>query len=403
MNRLVAALGTAQDRQVSLVHSRLTPATTGVLASWPDWIDPAVAAAYHKMGITQPWQHQAQAMEAIEQGQHLVIATGTGSGKSLALWAPVLSDLAQPSPLGQISAVRDKSTALYLAPTKALGADQLSGLRQLLAAGDLSRVPVSSCDGDSNWAERDVAAGQALAVLTNPDFLHYSLLPRHQRWIRLLRSLRYVIVDELHAYRGLSGAHVGMVLRRLRRLAQHLGADPQFLFASATLAEPAAAAARMAGLSLDEVTAVTDDFAAAGTRTQLVWKPMNQGKDGSWRRTSANQAAAQLAAGLTDVGARSVVFVTSRFAAESVAGATRRLGNGPASNRVATYRGGYLASERRAIEAGLRDGSLLTVVATSALELGIDVAGLDAVITAGWPGTRVALTQQAGRAGRAGA
>ena len=403
MNRLVAALGTVESRRLSLVHSRLAPAKPGSTGSWPEWPDPSVVAAYRTLGIDQPWRHQTDAFAAIGRGHHTVIATGTGSGKSLALWAPVLSDLADHGPLGMVSAVRHRPTALYLAPTKALAADQLAGLRRVLSAGNLRHVVGARADGDSSWEERDFAANNAAVVMTNPDFLHFSLLPKHQRWARLLRSLRYVIVDELHAYRGLSGAHVGMVLRRLRRLADHYGADPVFLFASATLGEPVASAARLAGLPSEQIRAVTQDTAATGARTQVVWKPMMQLDDGTWQRSSASQAAAQLAANLTEVGARTVIFVTSRFAAEAVAEAVRNLVSSNLRGRIATYRGGYLAVDRRALEAGLRDGSLLTVVATSALELGIDVTGLDAVITAGWPGSRVGLTQQAGRAGRAGA
>jgi len=341
-------------------------------------------------------------MEAIRVGRHTVVATGTGSGKSLAVWAPVLSELSDAGPLGVVSALRERPCAIYLAPTKALAADQLAALRAVLRAGDLDQAMVATCDGDSSYLARDHAANQAAAVLTNPDYLHFALLPRHRRWSRLLHSLRYVIVDEFHAYRGLSGAHVAMVLRRLRRLARHYGAEPVFLLASATLADPAESTARLVGLPVGEVAAVVDDQAAAGERTQVVFKPMVAGEDGEWVRGSASGAAARLAADLAEVGARTVVFVRSRFTAEAVAEATRRLVDGPARHRIATYRGGYLAEERRALEAQLRDGTLRVVVATSALELGIDVAGLDAVITVGWPGTRVALAQQAGRAGRAG-
>ena len=403
MNRLVAALGTPEERAQCLRHCHLTQPRAGQVAPWPDWLAPEVVLAYQTMGIDQPWRHQVSAMEAIHAGRHTVLATGTGSGKSLALWAPVLSDLSDAGPLGSVSTLRERPAALYLAPTKALAADQLTALSLVLRAGGLDEVPIGTCDGDASFEARDFAAAQAAVVLTNPDYLHFALLPGHHRWSRLLRALRYVFVDELHAYRGLSGAHVAMVLRRLRRLARHYGSDPVFLLASATVAEPAESAARLVGLDVGAVAAVTEDWAAAGARTQVVYQPMVQGQDGTWQPGSASQAAARLAADLAEVGARTVVFVRSRFAAEAVAATTRRLVSGSASRRIATYRGGYLAHERRALETQLRDGTLRVVVATSALELGIDVAGLDAVITVGWPGTRVALAQQAGRTGRAGA
>jgi len=402
MNRLVGALGSAEERAHCLAHCHLTPGRPGQVAPWPAWLAPEVVAAYQTLGVDQPWRHQVSAMETIHAGRHTVVATGTGSGKSLAVWAPVLSDLSDAGPLGVVSALRERPCALYLAPTKALAADQLAALRAVLRTGDLDQGLVATCDGDASFEARDYAANQAAAVLTNPDYLHFALLPHHRRWSRLLRSLRYVIVDELHAYRGLDGAHVAMVLRRLRRLAKHYGSEPVFVLASATLADPVGGAARLVGLPESAMAAVVDDWAAAGERTQVVYKPMVVSQTGEWTRGSASGAAARLAADLAEVGARTVVFVRSRFAAEAVAEATRRLVEGPAKHRIATYRGGYLAEERRALEAQLRDGTLRVVVATSALELGIDVAGLDAVITVGWPGTRVALAQQAGRAGRAG-
>ncbi|MCL2803885.1 MAG: DEAD/DEAH box helicase [Micrococcales bacterium] len=402
MNRLVQALGQTEDRQRCLVNLRVTPAKQGAQAPWPDWLGDEVTQAYQARGLDQPWRHQVEAMELIHAGRHTVIATGTGSGKSLAFWAPLLDACLPTDPLGDIGAVAKQPTVLYLAPTKALAADQLAALGATLRAGDL-QTAVTTCDGDSGRELRQWAQAKASIVLSNPDYLHFSMLPRHHQWARFLRSLRFVVVDEAHAYRGVSGGHVSMVLRRLRRLAANLGTEPQFLFASASLAEPAAGAARLAGLDEATVAVVSDDTADAGERTEVMWKPLAKDQQGKVLRQPAGAAAAELAAGLTDLGARSVVFVRSRFAAESVAQSIRQLLPKAKAARVATYRGGYLAEDRRALEQGLRQGSLLTVVATSALELGIDIAGLDAVITAGWPGTRVALAQQLGRTGRAGA
>ena len=420
--------GRRADRVTHVEH--LAP-REGVVAQWPTWADPDLVAGYRALGVAQPWRHQVTAADAAWSGRHTVLATSTGSGKSLAFWLPALSaartEAAAAGRPGAI-AVSRRATTLYLCPTKALAADQLAGLERLLVAAGTRDVRVATCDGDTDRTERRWVRDHADVVLTNPDFLHWSLLPDHARWDRLLRGLRYVVVDEGHAFRGVFGAHVAAVLRRLRRLAEHHGGAPTFLLASATTADPAVSAARLIGVAPEEVVAVADDASPAGTRTVLLWEPpLMPGRDlfapdgdvdggegaggegaDAPMATKHRTATAETADLLTDAvvaGARVLAFTRSRRAAESVAATARehldevRPGLGAT---VAAYRGGYLPEERRALEQGIRSGELRALATTNALELGVDISGLDAVLIAGWPGTRVSLWQQAGRAGRAG-
>ncbi|MCA5892144.1 DEAD/DEAH box helicase [Isoptericola sp. NEAU-Y5] len=456
---VLTAHGARADR---LTHVRTLPARPGTTADWPAWAGPDVVAGYRSLGIENPWTHQVVAADAAWSGRHVALATSTGSGKSLAFWLPALTAVRSAPPTAAVEGGPRRGTTLYLAPTKALAADQLAGLARLVAAsrvhGPGGDVRVATCDGDTPTDERRWVMEHADIVLTNPDFLHFSLLPQHRRWSRLLRSLRYVVVDEGHAYRGVFGAHVSLVLRRLARLAAHHApsavgqapapAGPVFVVASATTAEPAASAARLLGVDAEQVVAVTRDTSPAGRRTVALWQPpevasferSRAGADGvpahdddPWAlpdpldpthadqesvavvtpkgaathpRRSATSEVADLLADLTAHGARTLAFTRSRRGAESVAQHTRdrlRPVSGELAGRVASYRGGYLPEERRALEQALRTGEVRALATTNALELGVDVSGLDAVLVAGWPGTRVSWWQQAGRAGRAGA
>ena len=471
LTELLESIGARDGRLVHLQRTAARPARHG---EWPAWADPLLISAYRHLGVQTPWVHQTLAADSVHAGRHTVLATGTGSGKSLAAWLPVASDVLAAQRAGlaggpaterraggraripgsRISEYGRRPTTLYISPTKALAADQAASLERLVAeveaiqradgipAGSIRTVRTGTCDGDTPLPERDWARAHADVVLTNPDFLHFSLLPGHERWTRFLRSLRYVVIDECHAYRGILGAHVALVLRRLLRLARRLhpdGPGPVVLCASATAGEPALTAARLIGVAPDAVLAVTDDGAPAGERTLALWQPalrepwllwdrQNPGgsahtaaggastsrnagpdtldptEDPSARRSAVVEAA-ELLADLLSVGARALVFVRSRRSAEIVAEHARRiLGRSQPEliGAVAAYRGGYLPEERRALEKDLRRGDLRALATTNALELGIDVTGLDAVLIAGWPGTRVSLGQQAGRAGRAG-
>src|SRR5690606_27388013 len=402
---------------------------------------------------------QALAADLLHRGRHTALATSTGSGKSLAFWLPALSEVREATAAatldpGNIASARTRPTTLYLSPTKALAADQLNALDRVLDAAGTRDVRVATCDGDTSREERSWVQDHADVVLTNPDFLHFALLPGHRRWTRLLRGLRYVVVDEGHAYRGVFGAHVALVLRRLARLAEHYGGTaPTFVVASATTADPAASVARLLGTSADDVTEVSADGSPAGRRTVVLWQPPeitgpafersggtpSDGAGGAggvadhdpWAlpdpldpganeadavltvegaaehpRRSATAEVADLLADLAAHGARTLAFTRSRRGAESVAQQVRdhlRPVSTGLAGRVAAYRGGYLPEERRELEQAIRSGDLLGLATPNALELGVDISGLDAVLVAGWPGTRMSLWQQAGRAGRAGA
>ncbi|MFE5771531.1 DEAD/DEAH box helicase [Streptomyces sp. NPDC056485] len=393
-------LSRGPSRAARITHTEHLPPREGRHAVWPDRIRTDVVAAIQAAGIEHPWEHQAAAAEHALDGHSVVVATGTASGKSLAYLAPVLSALADgaEAPNGR------GATALYLAPTKALAADQRRAVRELAAPlGNAVRPAVY--DGDTPVEEREWVRQYANYVLTNPDMLHRGILPAHPRWSSFLRALRYVVIDECHTYRGVFGSHVAQVLRRLRRLCARYGADPVFLLASATASDPAAAASRLTGMPVLEVA---DDASPRGEVVFALWEPPLtelRGEKGAPVRRTATAETADLLTDLVVQGVRTVAFVRSRRGAELISViAQERLAEVDRSlpRRVAAYRGGYLPEERRALERALHSGELLGLAATTALELGVDVSGLDAVLITGYPGTRASLWQQAGRAGRSG-
>ncbi len=396
-------LSSGPDRSVRVTHTEHLPPRVGRHASWPEGIRSEVVDVIRAAGIDRPWEHQALAAAHALRGESVVVATGTASGKSLAYLAPVLSALLEPPGGGSARGGRGP-TALYLAPTKALAADQRRAVSALAAPlGPAVRPAVY--DGDTPVEEREWVRQYATYVLTNPDMLHRGILPGHARWASFLRGLRYVVIDECHTYRGVFGSHVAQVLRRLRRVCARYGAEPVFLLASATAADPARAAGRLTGLP---VVQVTEDTSPRGELAFALWEPPLtelSGEHGAPVRRTATAECAELLTDLVLQGVRTVAFVRSRRGAELVALiAQERLAEIDASlpRRVAAYRGGYLPDERRALERDLHSGRLLGLASTSALELGVDISGLDAVLLAGYPGTRASLWQQAGRAGRAG-
>ncbi|MDQ3151197.1 MAG: DEAD/DEAH box helicase [Actinomycetota bacterium] len=375
-----------------LTHVQTQGARPAETAPWPSWIGAPLRTELERCGIGRPWTHQVRAGELAHAGQHVVIATGTASGKSLGYQLPVLTRLLDDP----------RATALYLSPTKALGADQLGAVSAL----GLPTVRAAGYDGDTPMAERDWVRAHARWVFTNPDMLHRGILARHGRWASFLRRLSFIVVDECHSYRGVFGSHVALLLRRLRRVAARYGSAPTLVLASATVADPAASATLLTGVPC---TAVTEDGSPTGERTIALWEPplLDElaGENGAPVRRSAGVEAARMLADLVVEGARTLVFVRSRRGAELTAlGAQRALApvDRNLATRVAAYRAGYLPEERRALEAALDSGELLGVASTNALELGVDIAGLDAVVVAGYPGTRASFWQQAGRAGRGG-
>ena len=379
------------DELSPLRHVVRVPARAGRVAHWPTWVPAPIRDTLVDHGVRAPWTHQVYAAELAHAGQDVVVATGTASGKSLAYQLPVLTALAADA----------RATALYLSPTKALAADQLRALAEL----DLPDVRPAALDGDTPLDERDWARRHARWVFSNPDMLHRSVLPRHARWATFLRRLRYVVIDECHTYRGLFGSHVALLLRRLLRVCARYGATPTLVLASATVADPAAFASRLTGRP---VVAVSEDGSPSAGRTLALWEPPLLpelvGENGAPVRRPAGTEAARMLADLVVEGARTLAFVRSRRGAEVAALSAQRLladVDTELVERVAAYRGGYLPEERRALEAALAGGDLLGVATTNALELGVDIAGLDAVVVAGFPGTRASFWQQAGRAGRA--
>src|SRR5215470_5964051 len=382
-----------------LTHIERLPARQGVRAPWPEWVPPGLVAAFGRAGVSQPWTHQAAAADLARAGRNVILATGTASGKSIGYLAPALT------------AIGEGATALYLAPTRALAADQLNLLNVIGAAADrgLGLRP-AVVDSDTAHHQRAWARRYGTYLLTTPDMLHYSLLPQHERWSGFLRRLRYVIVDECHGYSGVFGAHVAHVLRRLRRVAAYHaepgGPDLTFVLASATISEPATAAELLTGLKAEAVTA---DAAPRGAVTFALWEPPLTAVRGDADAPLRRGIVAEIADLLVDLVRDDVpvlAFIRSRRGAEAAAAAARsrltEAGQPALAERVAAYRSGYLPQERRELEEALRAGAITAMAATPALELGINITGLDAVIIAGWPGTRAALWQQAGRAGRAG-
>ncbi len=349
----------------------------------PDDLPAPLPQRLDLLGIKALYLHQAEALAHLRARRNVVVSTGSASGKSLCYQLPLIERILH-DPL---------ATALYLAPTKALARDQLRSLR----AFRLPQVRAAAYDGDTPRGERDAIRRTANVILTNPDMLHLGLLPSHRRWGDFLHRLALVVIDECHVARGVFGTHIALILRRLRRICAHYSSEPLFVLASATIANPGGHATNLVGLDVAEVT---DDGSPRPAVTLALWAPPLLDPVAGVRR-SALAETADLLAGLVEHELATLAFVKSRKGAELVAGQARKLlapiGLEPA---VRAYRAGYLPEERRAVERGLIDGSLLGVSATDALELGVDVGRLDAVLIAGWPGTAASLWQQAGRAGR---
>jgi DEAD/DEAH box helicase domain-containing protein len=368
-----------------LVRLAREDARPGVVADLPGELHPALREALDRTGIEALWSHQADALEAAWRG-HTIVTTGTASGKSLAFNLPVLDTLA--SDLA--------ARAFYLYPTKALAQDQARGLARL--GGNFLRHAIY--DGDTPREERRAIRQRSNLILTNPDMLHVGVLPNHSSWGDLLANLAWVVVDEAHVYRGVFGSHVANVLRRLRRLARAYGSEPRFVLTSATIANPRDLAERLTGL---EFMVVDRDGAPRAERQVAMWNPPLV-DERLGRRASALTEAANLLAGLVERGVRTICFLKSRRGVELIQRFARlRLqdsGRPDLAARIAPYRAGYTPAQRREIERRLSDGELLAVVATDALELGIDVGELDAAVCVTFPGTVASLRQMWGRAGR---
>lgn len=458
--------------KASATHVHTIVSAPADLAEWPEWCDQNLRDfLVHNQGISSLWSHQRAAADAAWQGQDVILATGTSSGKSLAYLLPILSRLA----------AEKQATALYLTPTKALGADQLLTLSRWLqeiqdpsefpagaeeypgnlednypethtnnktkksdgnSAGsprtnqaasqeapthqptshptsaaqrqeslqNLRSIQPAPYDGDTPSEARPGIRDHSRFIFSNPDMLHGGILSNHQRWARFLRHLRFIVIDECHSYRGIFGAHVALVIRRLLRLAAHYGAHPVIIAASATSADPGEYFHMLIGHRPQLPRVITTDGSPHGPRTLLLWEPApfldDAGEPMPDKRRAASTEAAEIMGVVVAAGARTLSFVRSRRQAELTALGCQEtlssLGRSDLVERIAAYRAGYLAEDRRQLEHDLDSGALLGVATTNALELGIDIGGLDVVITAGFPGTIASLRQQGGRAGRRG-
>jgi len=391
--------GGRRKGEPELVHAESLPARPARYAELAEPLHRVLAHVLDTQGIARLYSHQARAIDLARAGKHIVVATGTASGKSLAYHIPVLERLL----------LEPQATALYLFPTKALAQDQLRGLRRFAEhSHELARVlNTGTYDGDTPGSARRKLRETGNAILTNPDMLHQGILPYHARWGRFFSNLRFVVVDEVHTYRGIFGSHVANVLRRLRRIARHYGSDPQFLCSSATLRNPQELAELLVG---DDVHVIDQDGSPRGPKLFVLWNPRTYGSDSadgrgdSIGRRSASVDAERILVALLKKGVQSIVFTKARVVAELIYRYARerleREAGGALADLLSPYRGGYLPEERRAIERRLFDGELRGVISTNALELGIDVGTLDASILVGFPNTIASTWQQAGRSGR---
>ena len=366
---------------------RHLPAKPAKWADFPAFLDDRLVSALRRRGIQALYSHQASALEQIRAGGHVVVVTPTASGKTMCYNLPVLNQiLADPS-----------TRALYLFPTKALSQDQVDELQELVETVGAD-VKTHTYDGDTPVSARPLIRKAGHIVVTNPDMLHTGILPHHTRWMRLFENLRFVVVDEMHQYRGVFGSHVANVIRRLRRICRHYGSSPQFIFCSATIANPQELAERLLG---EEVALVDDNGAPRGEKHVVLYNPPVVNRQLGLRR-SAVLTARTLAGNFLANRVQTIVFARSRLLVEVLLTYLRdeaRARHLP-SAAVRGYRGGYLPLERREIEKGLREGSILGVVSTNALELGVDIGGLEASILVGYPGSVASIWQQMGRAGR---
>src|SRR5512146_3166034 len=371
----------------TVLHHQVLPAREAQTAPFPTWLDPRIVRGLEGRGITSLYAHQAEAVEAVHAGEDVVVVTPTASGKTLCYTLPVLQALAEdPS-----------ARALFLFPTKALGEDQVAAFAEIARSSELE-IKVATYDGDTPAPIRSVIRAAGQVVVTNPDMLHSAILPHHTKWFQLFEQVRIIVVDELHTYRGVFGSHVANVLRRLLRLCRHYGSNPIIVCSSATIGNPGELAAQLTGRP---ARLIDRNGAPRGERHLLLVNPpiLDQA---TGARTSALSHAQRWALPFLRAGRQTIVFGRARTSVEILLTGLRealREHLGPRS-RIRGYRGGYLPTERRAIERGLRDGEILGVVSTNALELGVDIGSLDVAVLAGYPGSVAGTWQQLGRAGR---
>lgn len=467
LSALLPELSPASALPEQITHVHTISAREAEHAPWPQWMHPRVVEAFESLGIAEPYAHQVAAAQAAHAGLdvaleasaarygwqagrveagvpahaegaksaggHVIVATGTASGKTLSYLMPTLDAVYRAScgePVSSTSVysgaenLNNRANVLYISPAKALSADQLTALTSY----NLPGLYPASYDGDTPTGERRWIREHANFILTTPDMLNYSILSNHRQWASFLRGLRYVVLDEAHSYRGVFGAHIANLLRRLRRVCALYRTVPVFYGASATSSNPVESFAKLIGVPQRAVTAITESTAARGETTVALWEPefmppkahdqlakgarstqqqavQSKAEQEAPRRVSPIEQGAQMLTDLVLSRTRSLVFAGSRRSVEILSQKTQRYLDEVEpglAHRVAAYRAGYTPEERRELERRLRNGELLGLASTSALELGIDISGLDAVIVAGWPGTRASFMQRVGRAGRSG-
>ena len=364
----------------------LIPARAGRFSALPEDMDARLRAALQQRGVNQLYSHQAAAWSAVRQGQHVVVVTPTASGKTFCYNLPVIHD-----------ALQNKHKALYLFPTKALSQDQVAEILELNQAGDLG-IRAFTFDGDTPGDARKAVRTRGDIVVSNPDMLHQGILPHHTKWAQFFESLKYIVIDEMHTYRGVFGSHVANVLRRLRRICRFYGSEPVFILSSATIANPAQLAGQ---LIEDEVVAITESGAPQGEKHLLLWNPPVVNAD-LGIRASARSQTTRIAQMAVKHGLKSIIFAQSRLMVEVLTKYLKDVFDKDPRKpaKIAAYRGGYLPTERRTTEKKLRQGDVHCVISTSALELGVDIGALDVCLLNGYPGTVAGTWQRFGRAGR---
>lgn len=386
---LAASLQNDPQFMANVTHWEHMPEREGVYRDFPDELSPRLASILKSRGITRLYSHQEAAYKAVRGGEDVVVVTPTASGKTLCYNLPILQDLLE----------HKDHRALYLFPTKALSQDQQSELNEVVLGGEVP-VKVFTYDGDTPSSVRVSARDNGRIVITNPDMLHTGILPNHPKWIKFLSSLKYVVIDEIHIYRGVFGSHMTNLVRRLKRIARFYGSDPHFICSSATIGNPLELSARI--LERDPKL-IDENGSPRGEKHMIFYNPPLVDRVQGIRRGVVNESQ-RLATRLLKEGIKTIVFARSRVRTELIASyinkSLHNVYNDNQRIRVEAYRGGYLPSERREIEKGLRDGTVHGVVSTNALELGIDIGGLDAAVLAGFPGSIASTWQQAGRSGR---
>src|SRR5215471_17469634 len=387
IHHILGSLVTRYRQEEVLTAVRRIPAREAQFRPMPAWAASDLSEAYRAKGIKELYSHQAATADGVRDGQNVVVVTPTASGKTLCYNLPVLNAVLE----------KPDTRALYLFPTKALPQDQLAKLQDLAKRLN-DGFGVFTYDGDTPSDARKSIRERGHIVLSNPDMLHTGILPHHTKWMRLFENLRFIVLDELHTYRGVFGSHLANVLRRLKRIARFYGSDPQFICCSATIANPGELASELIG---NQVEVVAENGAPAGEKLFVFYNPPMVDRNLGIRRSYINQAT-RVAKEILARKLQTIVFANSRLHTELILTYLQQT-NTPKPGQpepIRGYRGGYLPGERREIECGLREGRILGVVATNALELGIDVGSLDACVMAGYPGSIASTWQRAGRAGR---